>query len=198
MKTVYFGKNCRVQLHSSKKPYMELVQERVAQLELQVGCFPFTSEDFYHFISMLCVVCDRNMKLWHKIWNGGKQIVLSWVNVITCNLLHLPLWWCTSVSFCITFYFAFGYVHTCKMLLSWQSLSQCWWKCPVWSRGHPLTLVCAHLGMMSHRSPPPRPRSAPIMFFITHWLNFVISLCFVLFVSRIGRMRFSWLTLGTL
>ena len=38
MKTVNFGKNCRVQLHSTRKPYMELVRERVAQLELQVGC----------------------------------------------------------------------------------------------------------------------------------------------------------------
>ena len=38
MKTVNFGKNLRVQLHSTRKPYMELVQERVAQLELQVGC----------------------------------------------------------------------------------------------------------------------------------------------------------------
>lgn len=35
VKIINFGKNCRVQLHSSKKPYMELVQERVAQLELQ-------------------------------------------------------------------------------------------------------------------------------------------------------------------
>ncbi|KAK7099977.1 ornithine decarboxylase-like [Littorina saxatilis] len=35
MKTVGFGKNCKVQLHSSRKPYMELVQERVAHLELQ-------------------------------------------------------------------------------------------------------------------------------------------------------------------
>lgn len=35
MKTVNFGKICNVQLHSNKKPYMELVQEKVAQLELQ-------------------------------------------------------------------------------------------------------------------------------------------------------------------
>ncbi|XP_076439975.1 ornithine decarboxylase-like [Babylonia areolata] len=35
MKTVNLGKICNVQLHSNKKPYMELVQEQVAQLELQ-------------------------------------------------------------------------------------------------------------------------------------------------------------------
>jgi len=35
MKTVCFGKDSQVLLHASRKPYMELVQERVAQLELQ-------------------------------------------------------------------------------------------------------------------------------------------------------------------
>ncbi|KAL8622515.1 hypothetical protein ACOMHN_034178 [Nucella lapillus] len=35
MKTANFGKICNVMLHSNKKPYMELVQEQVAQLELQ-------------------------------------------------------------------------------------------------------------------------------------------------------------------
>jgi hypothetical protein len=37
--SVSFGKNVKVQLHEHDKPNMELVQEKVAQLELTVSDF---------------------------------------------------------------------------------------------------------------------------------------------------------------
>jgi len=61
MKTVDFGKNMKVQLHPSNKPYMELVQEKVAQLELQ-----YTDQEDAFFIADLGDVARKYDK-WREL-----------------------------------------------------------------------------------------------------------------------------------